>query len=346
MKNLKLLRFNKPAQKGAGFNRKVMNIRNRILQLFFVLVFMMGIESAYACSICGCAGGFASLGYVPEGRMHFAGARYMGNYSSTVHPLLFENDEATVSSDYFHRVELWGRYAINSRLYANVTLPYHYNIMKEGNKVHRINGIGDPMLSLQYALYKTEDYSIAYVRHMIMAGAGIQVPLGANHYTVDDDIWVPAFQPGKGSVGLWLDANYSMLIANAGLYVDVSALMYSRNKRNYQYGNQYNVGISGFYNFFNGNNRLVPEIGVQASVKDKDLLSVKDNIANVLSGGWQVDGSAGVSLYTESAIWRLKIQQALVYNLADGYVTPGSSVNLQFLYMINPIQKNNKYEIL
>ncbi len=301
----------------------------------FFLIFLMS-NTLKACAICGCSAGFMGLGYVPETSLNLVGIRYIYAQSRTRHPMLFDDDVQRFSSDYFHTVELSGRYAFNSRLFVNLSLPYHYNLMDEEKRETIAQGIGDPLIAVYYKLYEGSSIENPDFSNMLLVGGGVQLPFGRTDIYLDNGQWAPNLQPGKGAVGLWLNASYSLLNGNFGLFADASAMFYSTSKaQNYRFGPQFTGTITGFYSIFMKSIRLVPQVGASITHKAQDLVNAEADIVNAMSGGSQVDALLGINLYTEYTIWRLQFKEAIYSNLSDGYVNPGKTLSLQFFYILH-----------
>lgn len=303
---------------------------NKVIITMLSLLGMSG--KALACAICGCSASFMGLGYISGVGLNYIGMNYQYNYSHTQHPILFDGDNPIYSTDYFHKVSIWGGFQLNERLFFNYSLPFHSNILKEEGKTTIINGVGDPLLAVHYTAYKTPDTSFTKIRHMLLIGGGVRLPLGQNDFKTVDNLWAPNLQPGRASFGFWTNLNYSLLIGNGGINTDLSAFFTSVSSNNYKYGNRYSSTIVGFYKILLLRWTLVPQVGISGVVKQVDLLNASSDILNTMSGGWKTGLVAGIGIHHQNFGIRIQVRHPLVSYLGNGHVQPGQTAQIQLKY--------------
>ncbi len=272
-------------------------------------------QSAWACDFCNCY-----FGINPYSTNSNIGIRYHYSMYSGTHHSASELSNMNVSASDFTEsrtvTELHGRWFPVRKLRLDYSIPYVSNkfyspevttsaIIPHGHTSHEgaatvthsdkdINGIGDPLLLLQYQLlFKGEDDTSEY-RQQLFVGAGIKMPLGdaTPDELLDEDAY--AHLSGSGSWDYLVNVTYSVKHNKTGINANLNYMVTSASKHKFEFGNKANVNVTGFYECKTGNSFLYPSIGVFYEHAEHDRFQ---SVEMKASGGDIVYAHAGADYF-------------------------------------------------
>ena len=235
--------------------------------------------------------------------------------------------------------ELNYRFYLTRRLLITGNIPvadYQFSSSKTTSQI-RNTGIGDPIVVLKYELISPSQNEDIKVKHRLLLGTGLKLPIGENYKYFKNNLPVDEnllqLQLGSGSIDYIVNIIYQLRKNNFGLQSDLSYKINSTNKLGYQKGNQLNWQGSFFYQKRFQNSVLIPNIGMiyENSVKDK-----VSGISLNNTGGGNHFGVISAELFIKKTAFFFNYQHLVGQNL-NGFqmknnlrFTLGFTYNLKF----------------
>jgi len=209
------------------------------------------------CDACGCSASGGGMGFSSMVNQNFVGVRYFyQSYSSR--DGIFANSPWV--DENFNTVQLWARIPVYKNFQISAQVPYHTNNRQLSTGKQQIDGMGDVTVLGLYTVYQTTKDSTVFT-HSLQAGAGVKAPVGkydsANNGSVN-----PSFQLGTGAWDYLLAAEYVIKKQNLGFNAMLNYAFKSKNKEQYQFGNQLNYAGTFFYVIEKGKFTIVPQAGL------------------------------------------------------------------------------------
>ncbi len=129
-----------------------------------------------ACDICGCSSNAQALGLLPLVQRHFIGARWQGQgYRTTAHGS--ESD----SWEYFHSLDIWGRWMPHPRWQVMAFVPYRYNLRQfDSGTQQYVEGLGDVSLLAHFSILDPHQQISRRWKHALQIGDGYRFGPRAN----------------------------------------------------------------------------------------------------------------------------------------------------------------------
>ncbi|HFK5555129.1 TPA: transporter [Elizabethkingia anophelis] len=214
------------------------------------------------CDACGCAAGNGSSGFESLLNPQFVGLKYFSQ-----HYLAKENlfTDKLTQDQYFNTVQLWGKIPVTQKLSIYGNIPYHFHNKKTMQGDIRISGIGDANVMGIYQILASKD---SY--HQLNGGIGIKIPLGKFDEKGISGV-NPSFQLGTGSWDYQMALSYKYQKSLFALLINTDYTIKTENKKHYQFGNQWNYAVTGFYRLWrNENSILSGKLGLQGEVYDRN----------------------------------------------------------------------------
>lgn len=287
------------------------------LFLFFILV--SGINYANACSVCGCSASNQYLGILPNSKSSFAGVQYQYREFQSTHETI-EGASPEISKDYYHTVQLWGRYNLFRNLQLFAFVPYVYNERVENSVYSRNAGLGDVTVLANYRILGANCTGKKW-QHNLLAGGGIKLPTGKyDRNDIKHNEGLPNIQPGTASFDFILNTNYTLQRNNTGINADVSYVITTPNKDQYKFGNRLSAGLLAFHNFAAGQLKLIPQAGGRYERNELDYSNYYYSVKNTYSGGNQLFASAGLQAFRNNIGAQAMLHIPLSQNYSDGMV--------------------------
>jgi hypothetical protein len=264
-------------------------------KIIVIIILFTTVSNASACDVCGCSLGGNYFGLMPHFNKNFIGVRWSQAqfYAHMNHHSEYFQDE--YSHDTYHKLEVWGRINISSRLQLFAFIPYSYNNMNGSLQKVNASGMGDVTIIGNYKLFNTAEDS--NWKQMMTVGGGIKLPTGRIDQTDRGKLVNPNFQLGTGSVDFLLNTVYQLRYKNSGVNLETGYKINTRNKNDYHFGNQWYVSSQLFYSKKLGSITLLPNAGAyfEESAQHKDGESRLTN-----TGGHALFLSTGMETYFKS----------------------------------------------
>jgi hypothetical protein len=214
------------------------------------------------CDACGCSANGGSMGFSSMLNSNFIGVRYVYQ-SYTTKEGVFNNSPWI--DENFNTVQIWSRIPVTKRIQMSTLLPYHNNNRDLATGKEGISGIGDFTIMGMYTLIQPKMDSISNYSHKVQFGGGLKAPTGkynvANNGTLN-----PSFQLGTGSWDYLLVSEYVVKRKQFGINTALSYTFKTENRKQYQFGNQFNYGSTLFYFLDLDKVKLVPQAGIAGEV--------------------------------------------------------------------------------
>ncbi|MFC7346704.1 transporter [Chryseobacterium zhengzhouense] len=214
------------------------------------------------CDACGCAAGNGSSGFESLLNPQFIGIKYFAQHYKAKENL-FVND--LTQDQYFNTIQLWAKIPLTQKLGVYASLPFHFHEKKTLQGDISINGIGDFNLMGIYKLINSKDNT-----HELNGGVGVKVPLGKFDKKGISGV-NPSFQLGTGSWDYQAVLNYRFQKNKLAVLLNTDYTLKTENKKHYQFGNQWNYSVTGFYQILS-NDRIIfsGKAGFQGEVYDRN----------------------------------------------------------------------------
>lgn len=282
-------------------------IHKKISILLFCLLFAgLSYQPARACEACGCSLGGFNFGIIPQTDTHFVGVKFSRArfFASVAHT----GQVPEHSHDSYYRWDLMGRFALSERWQLNLVLPYLYNDMNGSHEQHKLNGMGDPMVLMNYKLLQQKATADDQWIHNLWVGTGVKAPVGSFAYNQNEQLINPNFQLGTGSWDVLVTGNYMVNYNRYGLNVEAVYKMNTVNSQQYRFGNQANGQVNLFYNLPSGKLNLVPFAGLYAEYGGKHTF---EGFFEANSGGKAVFANAGLQVQGKGLLLNLNYQNPI-----------------------------------
>ncbi len=277
------------------------------------------------CDACGCSANGGSMGFSSMFNNNFIGVRYF-NQSYTSKDGIFNNSPWV--DETFNTVQIWARIPITAKLQLTALVPYHSHNRERSTGDENIKGLGDITVLAMYTIYETSRDSTVFT-HKLQLGGGFKAPTGKFDEANNKGSVNPGFQVGTGSWDYLLNTEYVVKKGQLGLNSMLNYAFKTKNKKDYQFGNQLNYGSTLFYLFDLEKVKLVPQLGVAGEVYKGNTqhgLDVPDSAGDVVFSkfGFEV----GRNNFSIGANVMLPINQ----NLSNGKVESNYrwSINLNY----------------
>jgi len=307
-------------------------------KIMLVVMCVWIVAFAQACDACGCSVGGDGWGIMPNYNRHFAGIRLQYRTFHNTHGNTSGHSDAAnlTGNDYFLRNDFMVRFAISSRWQLMAVVPYRYNqrIENDYNTVQK--GLGDVALYLQYLLIKPGDKDW---KHALQLSFGSEAPTG--NFTFSHEI--PAtLQAGSGTWDWIAGMGYTLRYRKWGINIEAIQRFNGYTKTGYDWGNSSAASGRLFYSKVKENKTWMPWIGVATEYFESNIENMKYQIRAAYTGGYHVNGLAGLDYYSTRMMAGAELGLPVVSNLSDGssFMRLHGGVRVAFF-----IQKTNSKSI-
>ncbi|MDO6517193.1 transporter [Zobellia uliginosa] len=218
------------------------------------------------CDTCGCGSSGGSMGYGTGLNNNFFGLRYIGQEYRSRDGIFADSPWITEN---FNTIQAWANLPIGKRIIANVIVPFQFhNRSLPDNSEQTISGLGDISVLGFYNLIAATPDSIVSIKpeHYFQLGGGIKMPTGKYDKDNNEGSVNPSFQLGNGSWDYVLAMNYGFTYRNWGISTMANYTIKTKNPKDYQFGNQLNLGINAFKTYYISDVALTPIVGVSEEI--------------------------------------------------------------------------------
>ncbi|RYY52417.1 MAG: transporter, partial [Chitinophagaceae bacterium] len=218
-------------------------------KIVVLLLLLISSISSFACDICGSGVGGGYMGLLPGFHKRFISLRYSQN-GLVSHLGPGGSSTYLTSRETFRVAELWGAVNIGTRFRIAGFVPVNFMDRENGTGHYRQSGIGDISLVGYYQLFSNQHTAGArLLAQSLWIGAGIKAPAGK--YNPEEksisESTQNTFQLGTGSVDFSAHLMYDLRLQDAGLNINGSWKLNTRNKFDYRYGNKITVNALAYY---------------------------------------------------------------------------------------------------
>jgi hypothetical protein len=214
------------------------------------------------CDACGCSASGGSMGFSSMLNSNFVGIRYFyQSYSSQ--DGIFANSPWV--DEHFNTLQIWSKIPVTEQLQLSLLVPYQFHNRERTTGNESIKGLGDITLMGLYTIYKTHKDSTLLI-HKLQLGGGVKMPTGKFNETNNAGNINQSFQVGTGSWDFLLATEYILKKGKLGLHTMANYTVKTENKKQYQFGNQFNYGSTLFYLFDTSAVQFVPQLGIAGEV--------------------------------------------------------------------------------
>lgn len=286
-----------------------------------------------ACDICGCGVGGYYSGVLPQFHKHYIGLRW--RFSSFQSELGHDGIPlGTFSKEYYHSLELTGRFYLHRRVQLLAFVPLSYHLRTEPTATNQLIGLGDLSVLVLYNIYNTSFLAEKDIKHNLLIGGGVKAPTGSfERKDSQGELFTPSFQLGTGSVDFLLTSIYTLRYKRWGVNVNATYKINLPNKDTYQFGNQLTASATAFFlhKIKNKEWGLMPTLGLLLEHANYNL---KNGYKRINTGGSQLVATIGLDIFYKKIQLGLSYQQPTWQNLSDGMVTAGPRfmANINYLF--------------
>lgn len=264
------------------------------------------------CDACGCSASGGGMGFSSMLDNNFVGIRYfMQSYTSR--DGIFANSPWI--DENFNTIQAWGRIPVTNKIQISALVSYHFNERTLTTGTQNISGMGDMTVLALYTIYETQKDSTVFI-HRLNAGGGIKIPTGKFDEVNNLGTINQSFQLGTGSWDYLLVSEYVIKHKKLGLNTMLNYTFKTENKKEYQYGNQFNYASTLFYLFELKNEaKIAPQLGIAGEVyatNKQHGLDVPNTAGDVLFSKFGIE--AGKDRFSIGVNAMLPINQ----NLSNG----------------------------
>ena len=276
----------------------------------------------WACDICGCAAGNAQVGILALTQRHLAGIRWHSQaYRSRPHG----SGEGAI--EYFQTADVWGRWQIGQRLQLTANIPLRNNMRQLGGGLRQTAaGLGDINVQTHVSILPVLWQGNTNWQQFLLLGAGMVLPSGSTNKTDGEGTLIHAnAQPGSGSWNALASFTYMLKYKAVGVLAEGSTQRPVAHTGAYEFGRRNMYAARFFWNKKIRNSVYVPFLSVQTEHARRDFdgetwLSESGGQAQFVGGG--------LDLFTGRFTVSGSVQVPVYSNLAQGYVTPQTRVQI------------------
>lgn len=279
----------------------------------------------FDCDACGCSASGGSMGFSSMLNNNFAGVRYF-RQSYTSRDGIFANSPWI--DENFNTVQAWARIPLTNKIQISALVPYHFHQRELTTGTERISGLGDITLMGLYSVFETKKDSAVFT-HKVNVGAGVKIPTG--QFTQANNLGSinQSFQLGTGSWDYSVVSEYVISRKDLGMNTTLNYIFKTENKKEYQYGDQFNYAATLFYLFDFNAVQIVPQAGLAGEVYQTNKqhgLDLPNTAGDILFGKFGFE--AGKDKFSIGVNAMLPINQ----NLSSGKMEANYrwSVNLNY----------------
>lgn len=308
----------------------------------FVLVlisFFLGFQSSVACDVCGCASGADMGSVIPQFQRNMLGLRYRNTHFVHTGSEVSRVGEALVTDDYLHALDLSFRWFVLPRLQLVTSLPWQQHIrVKDNGQSSSIQGLGDLQLTAQYTWINTAPSPETPWRHLLLTGLGVRLPNGPfQQRTAEGLLYPAAFQIGTGAYATHLQLFYSVRYKRLGLVTDLNFRHSFASELDYQFGQQYFGGFTGFYWFDFGKVSVLPQLNMSIEKMDYDQ-EFGNRVPH--TGGRQYLAGGGIDAFYKKWFVSVQLRRPMGWSLPEGMPQPGNRLSFTLGWFIDSAAKS------
>jgi hypothetical protein len=272
--------------------------------------------------VCGASNSIAGFGTYSIGNRTSIGLNYQFKTYSSNHPALF-NEIPESSKELFQRFEIKSQLRLSKRFQLVVSVPISSNKQERTMHSQTVVGFGDATLGLNYFLKNSYD-SVQKRRFQWIVGGGIKIPTGKFQHPDSSDFMLYG---GSGSIDFNLNNLIYFQKRNWTLVWESSVLIRTRNKYNYQAGN--NLSSSFLVN--RKLNQWGIYTGIQWNITGKDYMNRKliegsPTVGSILSNLW------GITYQFKSFLIQGAYHIPIHQKLGNGYTHQKQAFTLSINY--------------
>jgi hypothetical protein len=219
-----------------------------------IALFIFGLLSCTAnlkaCEACGCD---ASSRIYPSDFNKFIGIGYSMNHFNGKH-------STNKTDEYFNRMDIYTKWALNKRLEIIANLPYMIYInSSEGTVDNNIQGVGDFALITRYAIINKTgiDYATRFV-----LGAGIEAPTGKNKVKNSVGDIIQPLQPGSNSWDYIFNINYGVKNIRYGINTDINYKLHTKSVDGFKRPNILSTNVDFVKYITTTNFKFIPKLSI------------------------------------------------------------------------------------
>jgi len=293
-------------------------------RLFIIFCGLFSVN-VNACDVCGAVNSSLGLGTIAAGNRHTIGCTYQYRTYKSNHPD-FLGTPGIQSTERYQRIDLAGTVRLANRWQLKTSLPFVYNQQTKAGVTTAKQGLGDPIISVQYFIANRQD-SLATKNIRWSLGGGVKLPAGQFAEPHNE---VLLLYPGTGTVDAVLQSSLFMRKNKWGLIQETNCVIRSTNKYGYTPGSLFNATLYGFRKFDNWS----VFGGFQYAWNGIDYQN-RTAISSSPSEGSMLSATLGGTIQWGNLLLQANYHLPVVQQLGSGSVNQQTSFTASIYYLFN-----------
>lgn len=308
-------------------------MRNILLALFLLTVTV----KANACDVCGCAINTSGNEVIPGVFQNYVGLRSNVRHFESIHFGLLGG--TTLSKEWFHTTEFYGRHSPHRRIQLIGFLPYNAVFKKEEGEWNIAQGLGDARLKANILIIDHKD-SIKDELLSVFLGNMIKAPSGRYDFKGDEsNAFRRSMLPGTGTWDYTTSLDFIYRKNNIGGIISAAYSIRGKNDLNYDFGNVISSQASIFYRKQGKERTFLFETGVMYTHLQADY-DLRFNEEQIYTSGEMLSPMIKLTTVGEKWSFFALANHALYQNLGKGRVKQFFQVDLGATYFLSSKNKS------
>lgn len=213
--------------------------------IVITLVLVLNSFHSNACDVCGCAINTSGNEVIPGVFQNYIGMRANVRHFESLHYGLLGG--TTLSKEWFHTTEVYGRYSPHRRIQLIGFLPYNAVFKHEEDQWHTTKGLGDARMKANFLLIDHKDSTKDELLSVFL-GITVKAPTGRYDFVDEESqAFRRSMLPGTGTWDYTLSADVIYRRKNVGGVLSGAYSLRGTNNLNYDFGNVFSGQASVFY---------------------------------------------------------------------------------------------------
>lgn len=300
-------------------------------QLLITALLLINSLNSNACDVCGCAINTSGNEVIPGVFQNYLGMRANVRHFESQHYGLLGG--TTLSKEWFHTTEVYGRYSPHRRIQLIGFLPYNAVFKHEEDQWHTSHGVGDARLKVNLLLVDHKDSANDEVLSVFL-GNTIKVPSGRYDFVDEESAaFRRSMLPGTGTWDYTISTDLIYRRNNLGGIISGAYSLRGTNSLNYDFGNVFSGQASVFYRKQGMERMFLFETGVMITNLEEEY-DLRFNEAQIYTGGSMV--SPLVKFISVGANWTFfaMVNHAVWQDLGKGRIQQFFQVDAGFTYFL------------
>lgn len=307
--------------------------------IYTIVLILLYSYNSRACDVCGCAINTSGNEVIPGVFQNYLGVRSNIRHFESLHYGLLGG--TTLSKEWFHTTDTYGRYSPHRRIQLIGFLPYNAVFKHEEDQWYTTHGAGDARLKVNLLLVDHKD-SINDELLSVFVGNTIKAPTGRYDFKGDESqAFRRSMLPGTGTWDYTASVDLIYRRKNLGGVISAAYSLRGQNDLNYDFGNVFSGQASVFYRKQAMERTYLFEAGAMLTHLESDY-DRRFNEEQIYTSGEMI--SPMVKFTSVGAQWSFSLManHALWQDLGKGRVKQYFQVDVGATYFLPTIKQSKK----